>query len=183
MNKNNEKIEQKLIGIKNNETCSSTETQKQIDNIIQYDINIFDEERVIQWSDVYDKTNKEERALFNSIIADRKQRVDKKELMADRPRFAVCTIINGVCERVEFYEGHDELEKTYDLRSKNLKNKKLEDYLTKDENAYNPLEFLKQSGLIKSEEEKMVGEILDILHSSNEKELREKADKYFKDKK
>ena len=29
----------------------------------------------------------------------------------------------------------------------------------------------------------MVGEILDILHSSNEKELREKADKYFKDKK
>lgn len=177
-----EKIEKKLIGIINGETCSSEETQKQIDNILQYEINISENDKPVLWSDVYDKTNKEDRVLFNCIIADRKMRVDKKIPMADRPLFAVCTIIDDVCVRIEYYEGHDCLEKTFDLRSKELKNQDLEDYYKEDENAYNPIEFLKQKKVIDKDKEKLFSNILDILHSSSEEELKKKAEEYFKEK-
>ena len=183
MKENEEKIEQKLIGIIDNNTCSSKETQNQINEIIQYKISISDNNEVVKWSDLYDKNNTDERVLFNSIIADRKKRVDENIALADRPRFAVCTIINGVCERIEFYEGHDRLEKTFDLRSKKLMNQELQDYLENDEYAYNTIDFLKTNYLIDPKDEKLFSDILNILDSSNEKELREKAEKYIKDNK
>lgn len=161
--------EKKIIGFIDNITCSSKETQKQINEIMQYKINIVDNNEIVKWTDLYDENNTDKRVLFNSIIADRKRRVDENTALADRPRFAVCTITNGTCERIEFYEGHDRLEKTFDLRSKELSNKKLEDYLEDDEYAYDPIEFLKANNIIDKENEKLYRDILNILHSPIEK--------------
>jgi len=182
MDNKEEKIEQRLIGIIEDHTCTSHETQEQINNLIQYEIDIYENEEKVLWSDVYDKTNEKERVLFNSILADRKIRVDQKIPLADRPKFAICTIINDVCERIEFYEGHDRLEKTFDLRSKRLAKMNLEDFLTEDEYGYEPIKFLKQQNLINKENESLFRNMLEILHSSNEEELKEKVEKYIKGK-
>ncbi len=129
---NKEFLEKKYIGFVSDTVCSSLETKKQIEDIILHEIDIMENNEKVTWSDVYDKTNKETRAIFNSIIEDRIIRVDKKICMASRPSFAVCTFINGVCERIEFYEGYNVLGKSYDLRSKRLKNEQLKNsYLGK----------------------------------------------------
>lgn len=180
---NEKKKELKLVGIIEGTTCSSIDTQKQIDDILKCKIDLVCNGKKIAWEDFYDKTNTEKRALFNAILEDRKMRVDKKTAMANRPLFAVCTLIDNICKRVEYYEGHDKLEKTYDFRSAELENEKLEDYLTEDEYAYDPINFLKQNGLIDKDNEDFTKNILEILHSSNEKELKEKFEKYMKDNK
>jgi len=64
--------------------------------------------------------------------------------MADRPAFAVATVANDAVVRLEFYEGHDALECTYDLRSAALQGKDLPRWLERDPLAYDPVAFLKE---------------------------------------
>lgn len=126
------KVEKKFIGVISDEVCSSLETKNQIEEIISKEIDIVCDGEKVSWQDFYDKEHKEKRILFNFIIEDRIFRVDNHKMMASRPVFAVCTFVNDVCERMEYYEGEDRLEKTYDLRSERLSHCKLKDYIYKD---------------------------------------------------
>lgn len=92
-------------------------------------------------------------------------RVDKGQLMADRPCFAVITAKNGKAVRLEFYEGHDSLELVYDIRSPEFYNKELQPYMEKDEYAYDPSAFLEELFGIPKDISKP---ILEILHKMDE---------------
>ena len=101
------------IGIKNDKACDSKVTKEQIKSIKKFPISITYENKKLNWAHI-DNLD-EPRSLFQSIIKDRELRIDKRTLMADRPKFAVCTIEQGKVIRIEFYEGHNRLEKTFDL--------------------------------------------------------------------
>ncbi|MFW6015918.1 MAG: hypothetical protein ACOCRK_05735 [bacterium] len=113
------------IGFIDDKTCSSKETIEQIKNIFKYDLNLYYNEEKIKWSDLYQENSKEP-IVLNSIIQDRKNRVDNNVFMADRPKFAIFTVENNKIIRFEFFEGHNILKQTYDIRSKELQQKNLE---------------------------------------------------------
>ncbi len=87
----------------------------------------------------------EPRTLFQFILGDRRVRVDQKTFMADRPPFAVATVLDGIVIRLEMYEGHDALECTYDFRSPPLRGKELPRWMETDPQAYDPVAFLQQA--------------------------------------
>ncbi|CCQ92869.1 hypothetical protein CULT_1110006 [[Clostridium] ultunense Esp] len=107
----------------------------------------------------------EPRTLFQSILKDRKIRVDKGQFMADRPSFAVITAKNGKAVRLEYYEGHDSLELVYDIRSQEFYNKELPPFMEKDEYGYDPSAFLEELFGIPKDISKP---ILEILHKMDE---------------
>lgn len=163
----------KFIGVDGVNAVNSETTSKQIAEIKGYELNIFDVDgNKIEWKDL---DNENDRSLFRNIVLDREERIDNHTAMADRPPFIVCTIEDNKLIRLEFYEGHDSLELVYDLRRKEDQEKELKPYMAKDENSYNPVEFLGSLGIDKD----LAQKVLSMVHKSVEdnytlKELRVK---------
>lgn len=138
------KIKTLFIGADGEKTVNSATTQEQIEAVRALECTLEAENgEKISWKDV--DNPQEPRSLFQFILGDRKIRVDQNTPMADRPAFAVITAIDNKAVRLEFYEGHDALELTYDLRAKELHKKDLPIFMKSDPNAYNPVEFLKEA--------------------------------------
>jgi hypothetical protein len=105
-----------LVGFENDEACDSEQTQRQIDEVIKLNCLLVDPQdhtQRITWADLNNPD--EGRTLFQSILTDRRIRIDEKNLMADRPPFAVLNVVKGESGeydqviRLEYYEGHDAL--------------------------------------------------------------------------
>lgn len=150
-----------FIGVDGETTVNSAETKKQIQEVESLDCVLEDEQegRIATWKD-FDNPD-EPRTLFQSILRDRKRRVDEHTIMADRPSFAVITVLDNKAVRLEYYEGHDSLSLVYDLRSKELQGKKLPNFMDADPQAYDPAKFLKNTFGIPEEFSKS---ILDEAH-------------------
>ena len=133
-----------FIGVGGGKVVASKETITQIEKVRALECTLKTETgEKITWDDV-DNPN-EPRTLFQSILRDRSRRVDQKTFMADRPSFCVVASMDGKAVRLEFYEGHDALSLTYDLRSKELQGKKLSNFMDHDPQAYDPAKFLKET--------------------------------------
>jgi len=150
------------IGFLGDTACGSEITRKQIDQVRQLtcDLELSDGTK-LSWDTFNDPD--ESRSLFQSIIRDRELRVDKKILMADRPKFAVVTAFGNRAVRLEFYEGHDALTCTHDLRAKELHKSCMPVFMDSDPYAYDPVKFLKDEFGIPAEFSKPV---IDDLHKS-----------------
>lgn len=132
-----------LVGIDGEKTVNSKTTQEQLDELHKYELDLEHQGEKISWEDI--DNIEESRTFLQSILNDRKMRVDNHTLMADRPSFAVATIYQDRIVRIEYYEGHDALKKVYDLRSKELQDKEMPDFMTSDPQAYDPAEFLEEA--------------------------------------
>jgi len=130
------------IGHDGEKVVDSTETQRQIDavKVLPCALVTPENKEPMTWVDVDDPD--EPRTLFQFILGDRRKRVDRHTLMADRPPFAVVTEHEGRAVRLEMYEGHDFLVATYDLRAPELVGKTLPMYMASDPQAYDPAEFM-----------------------------------------
>lgn len=129
---------------KGEQVVGSAETQEQIDQVRQLECALAHKSgKPLTW-EAFDNLE-EPRTLFQSILRDRKRRVDENTLMADRPPFAVVTAHQCRAVRLEFYEGHDALELVFDIRCKELQEKDMPRYLEKDPQAYDPVAFLEES--------------------------------------
>ena len=131
------------IGVDGEKVVNSEETNKQIEEVRKLSCRLQHEENILTWDD-FDNPE-ESRSLFQSILGDRKQRVDKKTLMADRPSFIVVTEHRGAAVRLEYYEGHDSLSLVYDIRCKELEGKELANFMDSDPQAYDPVKFLRET--------------------------------------
>ena len=100
------------IGFDGDTITNARQTLKQIQSIEKYKLDIYDKYgRKLDWDDIYDKTDSYK--LCSVIYYDRKMRA--KVPMADRPPFLRFTTIESKIIRMEFYFGHDKLEKLYDF--------------------------------------------------------------------
>jgi len=121
---------------------SAEEARTQIEQVKKLECAVVTPEgEQVSWQDVDDP--KEPRTLFQFIEADREKRAEN--LMADRPPFAVVTVQDRRAVRLQFYEGHDALSKSYDLRSKELQGEDLGDFLESDPQAYDPAAFVAEN--------------------------------------
>ena len=93
-----------FIGANGEKVVDSIETLKQIEAVKKLTCNMLDDGNILTWND-FDNPE-ETRTLFQSILGDRKMRVDEKTFMADRPAFCVITEHEGAAVRLEYYEGH-----------------------------------------------------------------------------
>jgi len=137
------KTKRYLIGIENNIVCDYNTTLRQIKIVKRFECSFTTEAwQKIDWN-TFDNPICE-RSLFQSILRDRKRRVDEKIAMADRMPFAVITVkkLDEKVIRVEFYEGHDELKLTYDFRDVWYKSIDMPNFMNKDVMKYNPSMFL-----------------------------------------
>jgi hypothetical protein len=136
--KNNNKIYQiqKVIigGSPLSRLENSQGTRNQITQLRQYPLLLVEQGKQIDWQELFDPNN--HRTIFQTILDDRECRVDQREIMCDRPPFAVVTVTENGIERVEYYEGHDRLEMLYDLRSHNFRTRKFPNYIDKDPQPY-----------------------------------------------
>jgi hypothetical protein len=159
-----------FIGTNGETTINSQETQKQIDEVKKLESALIDEgtEEVLPWAAFDD--GKEPRSLFQAILNDRRMRVDKGHLMADRPSFIVVTAHRSKAIRLEFYEGHDSLSLVYDIRSRELHSKKLPAFMESDPCGYDPIAFLSEHfpEIMKSPEE--IKRVLDEAHRKEQGE-------------
>lgn len=129
-----------FVGIDGEKVVDSTTTQKQIDEIESLECVLSHKGQRLTWKE-FDNPD-EPCTLFQSIINDRKMRVDEHTLMADRPSFAVVTAMDVKAVRLEYYEGHDTLKLVYDLRAKELQGKKLPNFMEYGPHGYDPSKFL-----------------------------------------
>lgn len=132
-----------FVGVDGEKAVNSEETGRQIDQVKALMCALEHEGEKLTWQ-AFDNPD-EPRTLFQSILRDRKLRIDEKTFMADRPSFAVVTAIDGKAVRLEYYEGHDALSLQYDLRSKELEGKDLPNYMDRDPQAYDPVAFLQET--------------------------------------
>lgn len=134
-----------LVGIDGEQTVNSETTLQQIAEVEKLECALVDAEtqEPYTWLNLNDAA--EPRTLFQSILADRRKRVDEHVLMASRPSFCVVTAVSGRAVRLEFYEGHDALSLVYDVRAAELQSKDLPKFLESDPQAYDPAEFLEQA--------------------------------------
>ena len=132
-----------FIGTDGEKVVNSKETLKQIEQVRKLNCSLQDGETALTWNDV--DNPEETRTLFQSILGDRKMRVDEKTFMADRPAFCVITEHEGAAVRLEYYEGHDALSLVYDIRAKELEGKELPKWMESDPQAYDPVKFLKEA--------------------------------------
>ena len=136
--KNNNKIYQinKMIigGSPLSRLENSEGTRNQISQLSQNPLLLVEQGKQVDWQELFDPNN--HRSIFQAIIDDRERRVDQREIMCDRPPFAVVTVTENGIERVEYYEGHDRLEMLYDLRSHNFRTRKISNYIDKDPQPY-----------------------------------------------
>ena len=114
------------IGISEGRAITSQETEKQIEEIRKYPLELVYQSEKVSWDDLIGENEKGTKIL-TGIVKDRKARIDNKTLMANRPPFAVITIQEGKIIRLEYYEGHDYLSKVYDVRSPELIGKEMKD--------------------------------------------------------
>src|SRR5690554_228541 len=128
------------IGFDGEEVVNSLKTQRQIDEVKKLECMLVHKGTSLDW-ETFDNPEQSQ-TLFQAILRDRKCRVDEGNLMADRPQFAVITAYEGKAVRLEYYEGHDELELVYDIRAAELKGKNLPQFLESDPHAYDPAAFL-----------------------------------------
>jgi len=131
------------IGFDGENVVSSEETKKSIDEISKLECALEAEGQQLNWK-VFNNPD-EPRTIFQTILGDRKIRVDQHTAMADRPPMAVVSVVNNKAVRLEFYEGHDALALSFDLRSKELSGKDLPRWMEVDPQAYNPYKFLKEA--------------------------------------
>jgi len=125
--------------------CGADETRRQIAELRGYSLALTHEGQPVTWEHL--DNPEEPRTILQFIVADRSRRIDSKTLMADRPPFALATIQAGRIVRLEFYEGHDALECSYDFRAPELADKALPRYLDADPQAYDPAAFLRGLGM------------------------------------
>jgi hypothetical protein len=155
-----------FVGVDGETAVDSGTTRKQIDEVRKLECALAKlDGKAMAWDDVDDP--EEPRSLLQSILADRRYRVDVGELMANRPSFAVITVVDNKAVRLEFYEGHDALELVYDLRSLELQGKDLPNFMESDPQAYDPIAFLSEhfSDIVKYfGSNESVREMLDELH-------------------
>ena len=138
------KIETFFVGADGEKVVNSNDTIRQIERVRSLECTLETEKgEKITWDDV-DNPN-EPRTLFQSILGDRRRRVDQNTFIADRPSFCVVTAMDGKAMRLEFYEGHDALSLVYDLRAKELQGMNLQNFMEKDPQAYDPAKFLKET--------------------------------------
>lgn len=130
-----------FIGADGEQVVDSATTQKQIAEVEALECVMENEGQALKWKD-FDDTE-QPRTIFQSILRDRKRRVDEHTLMADRPAFAVITAMEGKAVRLEYWEGHNALQLVFDLRSRELQGKELPNFLDEDPHAYDPAKFLK----------------------------------------
>jgi len=86
------------------------------------------------WSDLDDIQNKY--TLMQTILYDRKLRIDSNTIMADRPPFCVFTVHENRIVRLEYYQGHDSLQLIYDIRAYEFYGLKMAVFLPYDKSAY-----------------------------------------------
>ena len=107
--KNNKKIYQinKMIigGSPLSRLENSQGTRNQITQLSQNPLLLVEQGKQVDWQELFDPNNY--RSIFQAILDDRERRVDQREIMCDRPPFAVVTVTENGIERVEYYEGHD----------------------------------------------------------------------------
>jgi hypothetical protein len=97
----------------------SDSTQEQIQAVRSLECELVTPDGVpIDWDDVDNPD--EEHTLFQSILVDRKRRMDEGMFRASRPRYAVVTADGSRAIRLEFFEGQNVLRRTYDLRAASL---------------------------------------------------------------
>ena len=136
--KNNNKIYQinKMIlcGSPLSRLENSQGTRNQITQLSQNALLLVEQGKQVDWQELFDPNNY--RSIFQAILDDRERRVDQREIMCDRPPFAVVTVTENGIERVEYYEGHDRLEMLYDLSSPNFRTRKMRNYIDKDPHPY-----------------------------------------------
>ena len=136
------KAETLFIGADGKQVVDSKKTLEQIQAAEALECALEHEGQKVMWKDL--NNPEEPRTLFQSILTDRKLRVDENTLMADRPSFAVITAMDGKAVRLEYYEGHNALQLVFNLRSKELQGKKLPNFMDEDPQAYNPAKFLEE---------------------------------------
>lgn len=152
------KAETLFIGADAEQVVNSKKTLEQIQAVEALECAFEHEGQRISWKDL--NNAEEPRTLFQSILRDRKRRVDENTLMADRPSFAVITAMDGKAVRLEFYEGHDALQLVFDLRSKELQGRKLPNFMDEDPQAYDPAKFLEEAlGIPESVSKPVIDEV------------------------
>lgn len=152
------KAETLSIGTNDEQVVDSKKTLEQIQAVEALECVLENEGEKISWKDLDNPD--EPRTIFQSILRDRKRRVDEHTMMADRPSFAVITATGGKAVRLEYYEGHDALKLEFDLRSKELQGKKLPNFMAEDEQAYNPAKFLEEAwGIPESVSKPIIDEV------------------------
>ncbi|MDF1618560.1 hypothetical protein [Petrocella sp. FN5] len=113
----------KRIGFIDNEVCSNKEVEKQIDELKKFELDVHTKSgEKITW----EKLEGAKDSIFRAILDDRVLRVNKEQMMADRPTMCCVTINENRIIRIEYYEGHDKLEQIYDIRFKDDYGKQLE---------------------------------------------------------
>lgn len=114
------------IGCDGEQLVNSTVTQQQIDQLKALKCVLVTEDgKPVEWAD-FDNPE-EPRTVFPFILNDRRLRIDQQTPMANQPPLGVATVVDGACIRFEFYEGYRTLEKTHDLRTKELHDVELRD--------------------------------------------------------
>ena len=151
------KAETLFIGTNGEQVVDSKKTLEQIKEVEALECALENEDEKISWKDLDDPD--EPRTIFQSILWDRKRRVDEHTMMADRPSFAVVTAMGGKAVRLEYYEGHDALQLEFDLRSKELQGRKLPNFMAEDGQAYDPAKFLEEYfGILESVSKPIIDE-------------------------
>lgn len=130
------------IGFDGEKVVDSAMTQRQIDIVKALECGLTVKGEPITWKRFEDPTQP---SLFGYILEDRRRRVDEGTLMADRPPLAVVTVVGNRAVRLEYYEGHDELRCTWDLRAAELVGRDLPRWMEVDPHAYDPAKFLKDA--------------------------------------
>lgn len=155
------KIRTLFIGADGEKVVNCATTRKQIAEVEALECALEHDGLAVTWKDLDDP--EQPRTIFQSILQDRKLRVDEHTMMADRPAFAVITAREGKAVRLEYYEGHDALKLVFDLRARGLQGKSMPAFLESDPHAYDPAKFLKDLLGIPEEVSKP---ILDAAHKN-----------------
>ena len=88
------------------------------------------------------KDPREVRAIFRFILADRRVRVQRPRLMVVRPPSSGSAQCDGAEARVEFFEGHDEIERSDQIRSPAQPADESPNWMEPNEQTYDSAEFL-----------------------------------------
>jgi hypothetical protein len=132
-----------FVGHDGEKVVDSKTTLEQIAEVENLECSLKHEGEQLSWK-LFNNPD-EPRTIFQFILGDRKWRVDENTLMADRPPVAVVTAMDNKAVRLEFYEGHDALTCSFDVRAEELQGKDMPLWMTSDPQAYDPIKFLKEA--------------------------------------
>jgi hypothetical protein len=123
-------VEFYFIGIGEGKLTSFSGTKKQISYVKALECCLEHEGESLTW-DFFDDRNVK-KTLFQSILRDRKMRVNIKIPMDYRPPFCVVTAVDNRAVRLEYYEGRAVLKLRHDIRSKELEGANLPPFMKED---------------------------------------------------